>query len=298
MNVISTSNEVLDASVSLKTIDGTFGLVLESRGGAKGKSNQRNIDYLPALDTLLHRLNTIGVETIRIHVVSSRALKIWEPSERLIKIEGNNDILLKGVNLKELRRKISTAQQNKKENLTSKGGNPTKRILLEADIGRSSWMDVVTGSPEANIPISEIDIAEVPVEFSPEEVETEKEMVSRSVALRRGQPAFRKKLLNAYKNTCAISGTSFPPILEAAHIIPYMGKKTNHVTNGLLLRTDLHTLFDLGLLGINQIYEVVVSSRLKNTEYEKYNGVKISLPTSKNECPSLSALKTRPLPAR
>ncbi len=39
--------------------------------------------------------------------------------------------------------------------------------------------------------------------------------------------------------------------VEAAHIRPYRGEEDNHIENGLLLRADIHTLFDLDLLGIN-----------------------------------------------
>jgi len=298
MNVISENNEVLNASISFQTIDGAFGLVMESRGGAKGKPNERNTDYFLAQDNLLSRLRSNGIDKIRIQVVSSNALQIWDAEERTIEVDGKSDISLKGADLKALRGKISKAQQDKKENSTSKGGNPTKRILIEADLPADLWKGIVTGPQGTTATLSESDIECASVEFKPENAEAEKEKISRSVALRRGQPKFRKKLLSAYKNACAVTGTSFPPILEAAHIVPYMGEKTNHVTNGILLRSDIHTLFDLGLLGVNQNYEVVVSSSLKYTEYEAYNGRQLRLPTASEEQPSLSALKSRPLPGR
>ncbi len=298
MNVISENNEVLNSSVSLQTIGGVFGLVMENRGGAKGKPNERNTDYFLALDTLLSRLKDGGIEKIRIQIASSNALKIWNAEERTIEIDGKSDISMKNADLKVLRRKISKAQQEKKENSKSKGGNPTKRILIEAGIQADVWKSIVTGTQETTSSVSEADIENVPIKFKPEDAETEKEKTSRSVALRRGQPKFRKKLLSAYRRTCAVTGTSLPPILEAAHIVPYMGEKTNHVTNGILLRTDIHTLFDLGLLGFNQKYEVVVSSSLKNTEYAAYNGQTLHLPADSTEQPSLSALKSRPLPWR
>ena len=294
MNVISENNEVLNSSVSLQTIDGIFGLVLESRGGAKGKPNERNTDYSYALDALLLRLRDSGLKTIRIYVVSSRALEIWEQKDRILEIDGKVDIPLNGLGLKQLRGKIGKAIQDKKENPKSKGGNSTKRILIEADLNESSWERIITGSSVTVIPISEDDVEDRSTEFSPDSAEIAKDMVLRAVAVRRGQPKFRKKLLNAYENTCAVTGTSFPPILEAAHIVPYMGEKTNDI----LLRADIHTLFDLGLLGINQEYEVVVSSSMKTTEYENYHGQKIRLPTTSAEQPSLPALKTRPLPSR
>jgi len=78
----------------------------------------------------------------------------------------------------------------------------------------------------------------------------------------------------------------------------YQGNNTNHITNGILLRADLHTLFDLGLIGINQNYKVVISLSLNGTEYEKYHGSVIRLPKEKKERPSLTALASRPLPSR
>lgn len=55
-----------------------------------------------------------------------------------------------------------------------------------------------------------------------------------SIALRRGQPGFRRDLLSAYECRCAFTGCDVEAILEAAHIVPYRGEHTNHVENGLL----------------------------------------------------------------
>lgn len=297
MNVVSENNKILKASVSLLWVDDVFGLVMESRGGAIGKPNARNTDYLDALDTILKRLQSRGVTQICIHVVSLTALKIWGASERAIEIGNSSNISLIGVDATELRKKISKAQQNKKEDPSSKGGNPTKRILIEADLSEESWQEVVLGLNTAAHQILEDEIHVASQEFLPEDAEKAKEKVARSVALRRGQPAFRNKLLSIYAGACAITGTRLPQILEAAHIVPYRGEKTNHVTNGILLRADIHTLFDLGLLGVDQNYKVVVSKSLQGSEYEKYNGQKIALPANKAEQPSLPALKSRPLPS-
>lgn len=77
--------------------------------------------------------------------------------------------------------------------------------------------------------------------------------------------------------------------MEAAHIRPYDGPNTNHVTNGLLLRSDIHTPFDLGLIRIasKSMTVMVHSSVLKHPEYEKYNGLVLSLSYPP---PSLKAL--------
>lgn len=71
-----------------------------------------------------------------------------------------------------------------------------------------------------------------------------------SLFIRRGQPRFRRLLLDAYLGRCAITGTAIPALLEAAHISRYRGDHTDRVDNGLLLRADIHTLFDLHLLTV------------------------------------------------
>lgn len=78
----------------------------------------------------------------------------------------------------------------------------------------------------------------------------ERETVIKAIKLRRGQQNFRKKLLELYDNTCVITGCKIVDILEAAHIRPYKGKNDHHPSNGLLLRADIHTLFDLHLVAI------------------------------------------------
>lgn len=91
---------------------------MESRGGARGKPDERNTDYLTALDALLQRLSDRGVDSIRVHIVSSRAMAVWEPEARAIQIEGKTEIPLASVNIKELRKKYR--KPNKKRKRTQK----------------------------------------------------------------------------------------------------------------------------------------------------------------------------------
>ena len=79
--------------------------------------------------------------------------------------------------------------------------------------------------------------------------------------------------------------------LEAAHIIPYRGPQTNHPSNGLLLRADLHTLFDLGLIAIDtKNMAVIISSNLIGTAYHKFVGKVLHLPQNESASPSREAL--------
>lgn len=104
--------------------------------------------------------------------------------------------------------------------------------------------------------------------FDPGTIEDGRERIAREMVIRRGQTGFRNQLLAVY-GCCAMSGCTLYEVLEAAHIVPYLGPGTNHVLNGLLLRSDLHVLFDLGLLAFDETsFTILVSSQLNGTEYE------------------------------
>jgi putative restriction endonuclease len=112
-----------------------------------------------------------------------------------------------------------------------------------------------------------------------------------SIVQRRGQRKFRKLLLETYDFSCVVSGCQVKEVLEAAHILPYRGAHTNDPSNGLILRTDLHTLFDLGLLAIEPIARTaIVASCLSGTEYETFHGRKIKQPKHSDRQPGSDAL--------
>lgn len=84
---------------------------------------------------------------------------------------------------------------------------------------------------------------------------------------RLGQGAFRVEVTDAYLRRCAITGEKTLPALEAGHIRPYAKDGPHDVRNGLLLRSDLHSLFDLGYLTVTLDYKVEVSRRIRD-EFE------------------------------
>ncbi|WP_239591021.1 HNH endonuclease [Vitreimonas flagellata] len=129
-------------------------------------------------------------------------------------------------------------------------------------------------------------------EFDPEGLE-DQERILASVRRRLGQPAFRAALMEAYDGKCAISGCAVTQVLEAAHIVGYQGQASNHVQNGLLLRADLHTLFDLHLIRIDPHSRLVcIDASLKGTPYWDLNGATLYQPPEAAR-PSTMALQRR-----
>jgi hypothetical protein len=104
---------------------------------------------------------------------------------------------------------------------------------------------------------------------------------------RQGQPDFRADLLQHYERKCAITGYAVDITLEAAHIEPYVDPLSNALDNGLLLRADVHALFDEHLIGIDASNHVVLSSRLSQSGYaDELKGATLFVPKSASARPS------------
>ena len=122
----------------------------------------------------------------------------------------------------------------------------------------------------------------------------ERDRLLREVVQRRGQAQFRRALMSAYGGRCAVTGCNAADALEAAHLIGYKGPNTQHVSNGILLRADIHTLFDLGLLSIcPETLTVVLGSAMKHSSYAELHGKSLSLPLESAKQPNYFALKHR-----
>lgn len=128
--------------------------------------------------------------------------------------------------------------------------------------------------------------------FDPTSIKDARTRTLAAIVRRRGQPAFRKALLSAYNYACAISRCRVEEVLEAAHIIPYQGDETDVPENGLLLRADLHTLFDVKLISVDDAkMRVLVSPQLDGTDYERLRGQPIALPDNPEARPNQTALR-------
>ena len=124
------------------------------------------------------------------------------------------------------------------------------------------------------------------------EEEQERYGAARLVQPRLGQGAFRVLVTDAYQRRCAMTGERTLPALEAAHIQRYSDKGPHRVDNGLLLRSDLHHLFDLGYLTVTADYRIEVSRCIKEEyengrDYYALHGRELAiLPAAKEERPS------------
>ena len=129
--------------------------------------------------------------------------------------------------------------------------------------------------------------------FNVKDIQDSRDKILASICRRQGQGEFRRNLLKVYDNKCAITNSSITETLEAAHIIPYKGSSTNHVQNGILLRADIHTLFDLDLLRIDENYIIHLDKSIEDKEYKKLDLKYLRLPKNKESHPSSEALKKR-----
>lgn len=112
-----------------------------------------------------------------------------------------------------------------------------------------------------------------------------------------GQDIFRVLVTEAYNRRCAISGEKTLPVLQAAHIKPYAELGPHKIENGLLLRADMHILFDKGYITVTPDFRTEVSKRIEanfqnGKEYYKFHGKRLEvLPAQQNERPSTAFLR-------
>lgn len=109
-----------------------------------------------------------------------------------------------------------------------------------------------------------------------EDDEFERQRRLASVLSRTGQARFRAELLNRYNSKCVISGCNMLEVIEAAHIIFASKKGSDKVTNGLILRSDLHQLFDRGKLTIDPTTLCVFIEESAKKNYAEFDGIDLS----------------------
>ena len=118
---------------------------------------------------------------------------------------------------------------------------------------------------------------------------------AREVRPRLGQGLFSFAVRDAYGGACAVTGEHSLPVLEAAHIVPYVVGGEHRVDNGLLLRSDLHRLYDRGYVTVTPDYVFRVGDSLmeefhNGRSYYAMRGTRVSVPQSSFLRPSQESL--------
>jgi putative restriction endonuclease len=113
---------------------------------------------------------------------------------------------------------------------------------------------------------------------------------------RLGQQAFQAVVLRAYGRRCAITGDKIRPVLQAAHIRPLPAGGEHRLDNGLLLRSDVHTLYDRGYLGVDPKHRLLVSPRLREEfgngkQFYARAGEPIAVPERRGDRPNREFLE-------
>ena len=135
---------------------------------------------------------------------------------------------------------------------------------LRDDLARHEFSDPLTFVVE--------DKAEPTDDYQPIQDEDKRQAYARRV--RKGQSRFRKALHTLYGSRCAFTGTDEETVLEACHIISHAKTGDNSLDNGLLLRSDIHVLFDEHLITLaNDGKRILVHKDVTAPEYSKLNGV-------------------------
>jgi len=155
-------------------------------------------------------------------------------------------------------------QQGKRYSLTSGEGARVFRECMERAKGGTHYWNVERSSQED---LGEGERYGIPVAVKP----------------RLGQGIFSVLVRNAYGGACAVTREHSAPVLEAAHIVPYSLGGEHRVNNGLLLRSDLHRLYDRGYVTVTPDYVFTVGDRLRDEykngrSYYGLSGSTIGLP--------------------
>ena len=163
---------------------------------------------------------------------------------------------------------------------------------VEAE-GRALWDAVMSAAEAAGAPALAPGVAERQAPFIREDLP--RFGAPALVQPRLGQGAFRVAVTDAYGRECALSGGRVLPALDAAHIRAYAEGGAHDVSNGLLLRRDIHSVFDAGYATFDDDLRFVVSDRVRTefnngNEYRRLHGARLKLPNDPRLSPDKAAL--------
>ena len=270
----------IDARFLVEQDPESLSVVLQSSG-----ASNYNREYNQGLRILLRLLALRSATLLRIAVDSSKARSLFpkEESRALPSFSRPRKLSPSDTAGEELRNTLQREQEPIAQAPGAKGGNRQKRIRIRVAVPGVHTADelerVVLGevSPMAQAARNVIENPEpdpgVTETYDPTNKRDVRLATWKQIRARQGQPKFRDELMTAYDSKCSISACGAAEVLEAAHIQPYRGAHTHHVENGLLLRADLHTLFDRFLLTVaSSDWTVLLSPALRAGYYRRVHG--------------------------
>lgn len=166
----------------------------------------------------------------------------------------------------------------------SPDGRKTKKKRKQSALTR--WKLKIAARAMAAKPADPLP-APLPVPVPAERVRAPTPGVSRP-----GQAEFRGAIIAAYR-MCAVTRCEVEAVLEAAHIIPYVDERSNIISNGLCLRSDIHALYDRNLILIGADGVVLVSNGITCPEYRAMHGRSIERPVRDEDQPDVRLLAVR-----
>jgi putative restriction endonuclease len=165
-----------------------------------------------------------------------------------------------------------------------------KAQLPEAALRRLGNGPIDEESPDGKLLLSFVQDAE----FPPPRAEIDEEFGSSGLSTKRsirpGRSGFRMAVIEAYGRTCAVTGETVLPCLDAAHLLADQLGGPMHVGNALLLRRDVHPLLEAGYLAVSNDYRVMISAWLpkayeQSRTYLDFNNKPLRLPKDRNLWP-------------
>jgi putative restriction endonuclease len=156
-----------------------------------------------------------------------------------------------------------------------------KTYYLYGGLGRNLWEDVQLRLLSRDLTADKGGISDIEERYGSPLI----------VDPRLGQGSFRIMVTDAYQRRCAITQECTLPALEAVHIKPFGESGPHRVDNGILLRSDIHRLFDTGYVTVSPEYTFEVSRRIREefengTDYYKMHGYPLHLPPKEQQWPS------------
>jgi putative restriction endonuclease len=152
--------------------------------------------------------------------------------------------------------------------------------------GRALWDRFLSGSETLHAPPLQPEMSEIPARYGDPVL----------IRPRRGQGAFRLLVTEIYGRRCAITRERTLPALEAAHIRPYADGGGHVGPNGILMRRDVHSLFDAGYVTVTPDYHFEVSKRIREEfengrDYYALHGIEVRVPERHEQKPDRAVLE-------